>query len=150
MIYEATLDDVSSEHYYNVISALEQALTSTFEGATGHQTAQIQTIKYVPNSKIMTKYMYDNVNIIKNSHRFEPNLQHVQVHRSPAIERLIVRGSLVALKHVIHGMKTRALMREQSRRTIEKWVPCGVIADNPSLLKNIRNKSTCGFAKFSV
>ena len=47
--------------------------------------------------------------------------------RSPVIERLMVRGSHVALKHVIHDMETRTLMMELRRCAIKRWVPCGDI-----------------------
>ena len=47
------------------------------------------------------------------------------VMHSPVIERLMVRGSHVALKHVIHEMETRTLVMELRRRTIKRWVPCG-------------------------
>ena len=49
----------------------------------------------------------------------------VNVMCSPVIERLMVRGSQVALKHVIHDMLTRTLVMELRRRAIKKWVPCG-------------------------
>ena len=42
--------------------------------------------------------------------------------RSPVIERLMFRDSQVALKHVIHDMETRTLVRELRRRAIKKWV----------------------------
>ena len=45
--------------------------------------------------------------------------------RSPIIERLMVRGSQVAPKHVIHDMEARTLVMELSRRAIKRWVPCG-------------------------
>ena len=45
--------------------------------------------------------------------------------RSPVIERLMVRGSQVALKHAIHDMVTRALVMELRRRAIKRRVPCG-------------------------
>ena len=44
--------------------------------------------------------------------------------RSPVIERLMVRGSQVALKHVIHDMEARTLVMELRRRAIKRWVPC--------------------------
>ena len=44
--------------------------------------------------------------------------------RSPVIERLMVRGSRVAIKHVIHDMVTRTLLMELRRRAIKRWVPC--------------------------
>ena len=37
----------------------------------------------------------------------------------------MVRGSQVALKHVIHDMEERTLVMELRRRTIKRWVPCG-------------------------
>ena len=49
----------------------------------------------------------------------------VNVMRSPVIERLMVRGSRVALKHVIHDMEARTLVMELRRRAIKRWVPCG-------------------------
>ena len=45
-------------------------------------------------------------------------------HAAPAIERLMVRGSRVAIKHVIHDMVTRTLLMELRRRAIKRWVPC--------------------------
>ena len=48
----------------------------------------------------------------------------VNVMRSPVIERLLVRGSQVALKHVIHDMETRTLVIELCRRAIKRMVPC--------------------------
>ena len=47
------------------------------------------------------------------------------VMRSPVIERLMVRGLEVALKHVIHDMEARTLMMELRRLAIKRWVPCG-------------------------
>ena len=38
------------------------------------------------------------------------------VTRSPVTERLMVRGSQVALKHVIHDMEARTLVMELCRR----------------------------------
>ena len=51
----------------------------------------------------------------------------VKVMRSPVIERLMVRGSQVALKHVIHDMEARTLVMELRRRAIKIWVPSGDI-----------------------
>ena len=48
----------------------------------------------------------------------------VNVMRSPVIERLMVRGSQVALKYVIHDMEARTLVMELRRRAIKRWVPC--------------------------
>ena len=49
----------------------------------------------------------------------------VNVMRSPVIERLMVRGSQITLKHVIHDIETRTLVMELRRRSIKRWVPCG-------------------------
>ena len=49
----------------------------------------------------------------------------VNVMRSPVIERLMVRDSQVAVKHVIHDMVTWTLVMELRRRVIKRWVPCG-------------------------
>ena len=67
----------------------------------------------------------------------------VNVIRSPVIERLMVRGSQVALKHVIHDMETRTLVMEVRRRAIKRWVPCG---DMDRRLKIPHSaKAECGF-----
>ena len=49
-----------------------------------------------------------------NGHWFEAEMTGyiVNVMRSPVIERLMVRGSYVALKHVIHDMEARTLVME--------------------------------------
>ena len=63
--------------------------------------------------------------------------------RFPVIERLMVRGSQVAPKHVIHDMVTRTLVMELSRRAIKRWVPCG---DMDRRLKIPHSaKVECGF-----
>ena len=49
----------------------------------------------------------------------------VKVMRSPVIERLLIRGSEVALKHVFRDMELRTLMMELRRRAIKKWVHYG-------------------------
>ena len=49
----------------------------------------------------------------------------VNVMRSPVIERLMVRSSQVAFKHVIHDMEARTLAMELRRRATKRWVPCG-------------------------
>ena len=49
----------------------------------------------------------------------------VNVKRSPVIERLMVRGSQVALKHVIHDIDARTLVVELRQCAIKRWVPCG-------------------------
>ena len=67
----------------------------------------------------------------------------VTVMRSPVIERLMVRGSQVALTHVIHDMETRTLVMELRRRAIKRWVPCG---DMDRRLKIPHSaKDECGF-----
>ena len=48
----------------------------------------------------------------------------VNVMRSPVIERLLVRGSQVALKHVFHDMEIRTRVMELRRRAIKRWLPC--------------------------
>ena len=63
--------------------------------------------------------------------------------RSPVIERLMVRGSQVALKHVIHDMETRTLVMKLRWRGIKRWVPCG---DMDRRLKIPHSaKVECGF-----
>ena len=67
----------------------------------------------------------------------------VNVMRSPVIERLMVRGSQVALKHVIHDMEARTLVMELRWRAIKRWVPCG---DMDHMLKIPHSaKAECGF-----
>ena len=62
---------------------------------------------------------------------------------SPVIERLMARGSQVALKHVIPGMETRPLVIELRRRAIKRWVPC---VDMDHRLKIPHSaKAECGF-----
>ena len=59
------------------------------------------------------------------------------------IERLMVRGSQVALKHVIHDMVTRTLLMELRQRAIKRWSPCG---DMDRRLKIPHSaKVECGF-----
>ena len=62
---------------------------------------------------------------------------------SPVIERLMVRGSQVTLKHVIHDMEARTLMMELLRRAIKRWVPC-VDMDRRSKIRH-SDKAECGF-----
>ena len=67
----------------------------------------------------------------------------VNVMRSPVIERLMVRGSQVALKHVIHDMEARTLVMELRQRAIKRWVLCG---DMDRRLKIPHSaKAECGF-----
>ena len=44
---------------------------------------------------------------------------------SPVIERLMIRGSQVALKHVFHDKEIRTLVMELRRRAIKRWVLSG-------------------------
>ena len=67
----------------------------------------------------------------------------VNVMRSPVIERLMVRGSQVALKHVIHDMEARALVMELRRRAIKRWVPCGDMDRRVKIPHSAKAK--CGF-----
>ena len=67
----------------------------------------------------------------------------VNVMRSPVIERLMVRGSQVALKHVIHDMEARTLVMELRRRAIKRWVPCGDIDRRLKIPHSA--KVECGF-----
>ena len=63
--------------------------------------------------------------------------------RSPVFERLLVRGSQVALKHVFHDMEIKTLVMELRRRAIKRWVPCG---DMDRRLKIPHSaKVECGF-----
>ena len=55
----------------------------------------------------------------------------------------MVRGSQVALKHVIHDIVTRTLVMGLRRRAIKRWVPCG---DMDRMLKISHSaKVECGF-----
>ena len=63
----------------------------------------------------------------------------VNVMRSPVIEKLMVRGSQVALKNVIHDMETRTLMMELRRRAIKRWFPCG------DMDRRLKIKAECEF-----
>ena len=67
----------------------------------------------------------------------------VNVMRSLVIERMMVGGSQVALKHIIHDMVTTTLVMELRRRAIKRWVPCG---DMDRRLKIHHSaKAECGF-----
>ena len=63
--------------------------------------------------------------------------------RSPVIERLMVRGSQVALKHAIHDIEARTLVMELRRRAIKRWVPCGDM--DLRLMIPHSAKAECGF-----
>ena len=67
----------------------------------------------------------------------------VNVMRSPVIKRLMVRGSQVALKHVIHDKEARTLVMELRRRAIKRWVPCGDMDRRLKILHSA--KAECGF-----
>ena len=55
----------------------------------------------------------------------------------------MVRGSQVALRHVIHDMEATTLVMELRRRAIKRWVPCG---DTDRRLKIPHSaKAECGF-----
>ena len=60
-----------------------------------------------------------------NGHWFEADWLYSKrdaLSSNRKVERLMVRGSRVALKHVIHDMKTRTLVMELRRRAIKRWV----------------------------
>ena len=67
----------------------------------------------------------------------------VNVMRSPVIERLMVRGSQVALKHVIHDIVTKTLVMELRRRAVKRWVPCGDMVRRLKIPHSA--KVECGF-----
>ena len=78
-----------------------------------------------------------------NGHWFEADCNIVNVMRSPVIERLMVRGSQVALKHVIHDIEVRSPVMELRPRAIKRWVSCG---DMDRRLKIPHSaKVECGF-----
>ena len=79
-----------------------------------------------------------------NGHWFEGDWLHCKREmRSPVIERLMVRGSQIAFKHVIHDMEARTLVMELRWRAIKRWVPCG---DMDCRLKIPHlAKAECGF-----
>ena len=54
-----------------------------------------------------------------NGHWFEADWLHCK----RVIERLMVRGSQVALKHVIYDIEAITLVIELRRRAIKRWVP---------------------------
>ena len=58
-----------------------------------------------------------------NGHWFEADWLHCK--RDALSSNRKVRGSQVALKHVIHDMEARTLVMELRRRSIKRWVPCG-------------------------
>ena len=69
----------------------------------------------------------------------------VNVMCSPVIERLMVGGSQVALKHVFHDMEIKTLVMDLRRRAINRWVPC---CDMDRRLKIPHSaKVRCGFRK---
>ena len=78
-----------------------------------------------------------------NGYWFEADWLHCKRDALSVIERLMVRGSQIALKHVFHDMETRTLVMELRRRAIKRWVPCG---DMDRRLKIPHSaKAECGF-----
>ena len=75
-----------------------------------------------------------------NGHWFEADWLHSKRDALSSIDRLMVRGSQVALKHVIHDMETKTLVIELRRRAIKRWVPCG---DKDSRLKILTQPRLC-------
>ena len=59
-----------------------------------------------------------------NGHWFEADWLYCKRDALSVIERLMVRNSQVALKHVIYDMETRTLVNKLRRRAIKRWVPC--------------------------
>ena len=55
----------------------------------------------------------------------------------------MVRGSQVALKHVIYDMETRTLVMELRWRAIKRWVPCGDMDRGLKIPQSA--KAECGF-----
>ena len=60
-----------------------------------------------------------------NGHWFEADWLHCKRDALSSNQNVMVRGSQVALKHVIHDMEARTLVKELRRRAIKRWVPCG-------------------------
>ena len=67
----------------------------------------------------------------------------VNVMRSPVIERFMVRGSQVVLKHVIHDMEARTMVMELRRRAIKRWIPYGDMDRRLEISPSA--KAECGF-----
>ena len=80
---------------------------------------------------LIDKVLSSEVNT--NGYWFEGDWLHSKRDASPVIERLMVRGSEVALKHVIYDMVTRTLVMKLRRRAIKRWVPCGDMDRSQSL-----------------
>ena len=78
-----------------------------------------------------------------NGHWFEADWLHCKRDALSSIERLMVRGSQVAIKHVIHDMEARTLVMELRRRAIKRWVPCGDV-DRRLKIPHSAN-ADCGF-----
>ena len=90
---------------------------------------------------LIDKVLSSEVNT--NGYWFEADWLHSKRDAPPVIERLMVRGSQVALKHVIYDMVIKTLVMELSRRVIKRWVPCG---DMDRRLKIPHSaKVECGF-----
>ena len=60
-----------------------------------------------------------------NGHWFEADWLHCKRDALSSNGRLMVRGSQVAPKHVIHDMEARTLVMELRQCAIKRWVPCG-------------------------
>ena len=78
-----------------------------------------------------------------NGYWFEADWLVINVMSSPVIERLMVWGSQVALKHVIDDVETRTLVMELRLRAIKRWVPCGVMDRRLKIPHSA--KVECGF-----
>ena len=80
-----------------------------------------------------------------NGHPFEADWLHCkrEALSSSLIERLMIRGSQVALKHVIHDMEARTLVMELRRRAIKRWVLCGDMVRRLKIPHSA--KAECGF-----
>ena len=76
-----------------------------------------------------------------NGHWFEADWLHCK--RDALSSNRKVRGSQVALKHVIHDMEARTLVMELRQRAIKRWIPCGVMDRRLKLPHSA--KVECGF-----
>ena len=89
-----------------------------------NQTYKSQAVYYISNCHMLIDKALSSDK--RNGHTGSRLTGYiVNVMRSPVIERLMVRGSQVALRHVIHDMEERTLVMELRRRAIKRWVPCG-------------------------
>ena len=102
----------------------------------------VETVQYYDENRRQPVYVLQ-LDASKAFHRVSYNSRLFNVMRSPVIERLMVRDSQVALKHVIHDMESRTLVMELRRRAIKRWVLCG---DMDRRLKIPHSaKAECGF-----